>query len=73
MFKITNELGKITNELGNPKYHYLMPLIKSVIILAQGNADIERGFSTKTLLVTSAKASYSPASSVALRTMHCRL
>ena len=46
-----------------------MHLIKSDIILTHGNADVERGFSTNALLVTPAKASFSPASFVALRTI----
>ena len=46
-----------------------MHLIKSVIILAHGNADVERGFSTNALLATPAKASFSTASIVALRTI----
>ena len=36
--------------------------------MAHGNADIERDFSTNAFLVTPAKASFSPASIVALRT-----
>ena len=40
-----------------------MHLIKS------GNADVKRGFSTNALLVMPAKASFSPASIVALRTI----
>ena len=60
---------KITNELGNHKYRYLTHLIESVIVLAHGYADVERGFSTSALLVISAKASFSPASIVALRTI----
>ena len=46
-----------------------MHLIKSVIILIYSNADVERGFSTNALLVTPAKASFSPAFFVALRTI----
>ena len=46
-----------------------MHLFKSVIILARGNVDVEKGFSTNTLLITLAKASFSPASIVALRTI----
>ena len=46
-----------------------MHLIKSVIILAHGNADVERGFSTNALLVTLTVASFSPASIVALQTI----
>ena len=37
--------------------------------MAHGNADVKRGFSTNALLVTPAKASFSPASIVALRTI----
>ena len=37
--------------------------------MAHGITDVERGFSTNTLLVIPAKASFSPASIVALRTM----
>ena len=46
-----------------------MHLIKSVIILAHGNADVEKGFSTNAVLVMPTKASFSPASGVALRTI----
>ena len=46
-----------------------MHLIKSVIILAHGYVDVERGFSTNALLITPPKASVSPASIVALRTI----
>lgn len=59
---------KITDKLGNPKYRYLTRFIKSTIILAHGNADVEKGFSVNALLVTSAKASLSASSIVALRT-----
>ena len=65
--KCWTKVFKITNELGNPKYCYLTHLVKGIIILALGNTDVERGFSTNTL-VTSAKAAFSPASIVALRT-----
>ena len=37
--------------------------------MAHGNADVERGFSTNVLLVRPTKASSSPASIVALRTI----
>ena len=60
---------KITDELGNPKYRFLTHLIKCVIVLAHGNADVEQGFSVNALLVSSAKTSLSSASIVALRTM----
>ena len=46
-----------------------MHLIRSVIILARGNADVRKGVSTNAFLVTPAKASFSPASIVALRIM----
>ena len=50
-----------------------MHLIKSVIILAHGNADVERVSSTNALLVMPAKASFSPVSIVALRTIEFAL
>ena len=52
-----------------PKYHYLTHLIKRLIILTHGNADVERGFSTNAFLVTPAGASFSLASIVALQTI----
>ena len=55
--------------MGNPKYRFLTRLIKSIIVLAHGNADVERGYSVNALLVSSAKTSLSSASFVALRTM----
>ena len=46
-----------------------MHLIKSVIVLAHGNADVKKGFSTNALLVMPATASFSSTSIVALQTL----
>ena len=58
----------IKNNLGVPKFVILSKLIKSLLALSHGNADVERGFSENGALVTDDRSSLSEASINGLRT-----
>ncbi|CAF3008436.1 unnamed protein product [Rotaria sp. Silwood2] len=57
----------IKNNLGVPKFVMLSKLIKSLLALSHGNADVERGFSENAALVTDNRSSLSETSVNGLR------
>ena len=40
-----DKVFQLMNGVGNPKYKYLQPVVKSCLCLQNGNADVERSFS----------------------------
>jgi hypothetical protein len=62
-----NKIDNIKTSLGEPKYPTLMPVIKSLLVLAHGNADVERGFSDSGKNVTSERTALSEQSINGLR------
>jgi len=61
---------KRTTDLGQPMYPTLSTLVKCVIIIAHGNADVERGFSANALIVTSDPSALNASSVSGLPTVH---
>ncbi|CAF2156109.1 unnamed protein product, partial [Rotaria magnacalcarata] len=65
-----NEVFSILTNSGVPKYPTLCKLIKNVLIISHGNADVERGFSINSNIVTENRSSLSELSINGLRLVH---
>jgi hypothetical protein len=62
-----NAIGNVKTATNEMKYPNLMPFVKSLLVLAHGNADVERGFSDSGKSVTSQRTSLSEESTNGLR------
>lgn len=65
-----NNVLSITTTDGQPKYPTLSKLIKNVLIIPHGNADVERGFSINENIVVQNRSLLSDVSINGLRTAH---
>lgn len=61
------------NSLGNIKYLYLSKLVKAVLSIYHGQADVERGFSTNRHYVTTSRASLNEKTINSLRTVEAEI
>lgn len=62
-----NNIFSIKTTNGVPKYSTLAKLIKNILIITHGNADVERGFSINSNIVTDNRSSLSESSVNGLR------
>ncbi|CAM4808041.1 unnamed protein product [Rotaria magnacalcarata] len=65
-----NNIFEITTTNGRPKYPVLTKLIKNILIISHGNADVERGFSINENIISSNRSLLSQLSINSLRTTH---
>ncbi|CAF4361769.1 unnamed protein product [Rotaria magnacalcarata] len=65
-----NNIFKITTTNGRPKYPVLTKLIKNILIISHGNADVERGFSINENIISSNRSLLSQLSINSLRTTY---
>ncbi len=65
-----NKVFSILTSNGTPKYQTLAKLIKNVLIIAHGNADVERGFSINSNVITENRTPLSEASINGLRLVY---
>ena len=65
-----NKVLSIVRSSGHPKYGTLSKLIKNVLIISHGNADVERGFSTNGNILTEERSLLSEKSLNGLRTTY---
>ncbi|CAF0949463.1 unnamed protein product [Adineta ricciae] len=65
-----NKVLAITTTDGRPKYPALSKLIKNILIISHGNADVERGFSINENIVVQNRSLLSDFSINGLRTAH---
>ncbi|CAM4967600.1 unnamed protein product [Rotaria socialis] len=65
-----NNIFEITTTNGRPKYPVLTKLIKNILIISHGNADVERGFSINENIISSNRSSLSQLSINSLRTTY---
>jgi hypothetical protein len=65
-----NKIFSILTNNGVPKYPTLSKLVKNVLIITHGNADVERGFSINSNIVTENRSSLSESSINGLRLVH---
>lgn len=62
-----SQIFAITNDLGEKKYPELSKLVKAVLAIPHGNADVERGFSQTSNFLTSTRTCLSASSISALQ------
>jgi hypothetical protein len=65
-----NKIFSILTNNGTPKYPTLANLVKNVLIITHGNADVERGFSINSNIITENRASLSETSVNGLRLVY---
>ncbi|CAF0764829.1 unnamed protein product [Adineta ricciae] len=65
-----NKVFVILTDKGVPKYPTMTKLIKNALIISHGNADVERGFSINSNIVTENRSSLSESSVNGLRLVH---
>jgi hypothetical protein len=65
-----NKIFSILTNNGVPKYPTLAKLVKNVLIISHGNADVERCFSINSNIITENRSSLSESSINALRVVY---
>ena len=65
-----NRIFMIVDNGGNPKYRTLTKLVRNILIISHGNADVERGFSSNGNILTEDRTLLSDKSINGLRTIY---